>query len=150
MLSVSRVFSFSPTTDRPAAPPPLRPFFFREFQLYGRTGKGRHACRWRLDCQAQEPAAATTTWRACRQANDFNSVPLSRHRPRVLSSSHHRLLFLRLIPSNSISQNLLRIGFVATNVAEYLDSQRKRPPCFDMLVHFAGNGRMLKYRENWW
>jgi len=129
----------------------LHPFFFREFQLYGRTREGRHACRWRLDCQAQEPAAtAAATCRACRQANDFNSVPLSRGSFRLLIIVFSFLASSLFRLTRSLSQKLLRIGFVATNVAEYLNSQCKRAPCFDMLVHFAGNGRLLKYRENWW
>lgn len=117
MLSVSRVFSFSPD------PPPsrVRPSFsFENFNYMDGREKGDTRVVGGLDCQAQEPTTTTTTCRACRQANDFNSVPLSRHGPRVLSSSHRLVSFvvlpfprLILIPPSSTpfaKLNLLRIG----------------------------------------
>ena len=93
---------------------PLSPPFsfcllsFREFQLYGhgredREGLGEKEEKKdrknkletdeRLDCQVQE----ATTCRACRKANDFNSVPLSWH-----AGSE----FLPSLPSLSLSLSL--------------------------------------------
>lgn len=159
MLSVLRVFSFSPATDCPAATatsPRVSLCFFREFQLYGRTKKGdtRVVGDWTAKLRNTAP---TTTCRACRRANDFNSVPLSQH-----GRGSFRLLIVSFVSSSLVSSPhpySAQLGLFhktklssnpATSIAKYLNSQRERPPCFDVLVCFAGNGRMLKYRENWW
>lgn len=149
VLSVSGAFFFS-AAPRPGFCSCVSLFFFREFQLYERTGKRRHACRRRPDCQAQKPATTTTTTcRACRQANDFNSVPLSRHEPRVLSfrspssfvflSSPRFVLIFPPSSAASVKLNLLRIGLVGEHRIFKLPTSSAATA---FLTCFTGSGRM--------
>lgn len=155
VLSVSRVFSFSPAATL------LRTslFFFREFQLYGRSGKGEYTL-----VSTGLPSSGSSDDVPCLSPGkwfQFRSIkPTRAEGPFVFSSSSpsSSRLFPRLLTSflfplvQSLSRNWTFFESVlSTNVAKYLNSfRRERPTCFDVLVCFAGNGRMLKYRENWW
>lgn len=144
VLSVSGAFSFS-AAPRPVSAPVYPSFSFENFNYTNVRGKGDTRVVGDRTAKLRNRRRQRRR-RACRQANDFNSVPLSRHEPRVLSPSSSVFLssprFVLILPPSSaasVKLNLLRIGLVGEHRIFKLPTSSAATA---FLTCFTGSGRM--------
>lgn len=151
-LSVSGIFSFSAAPRQPCIP-----LFLSRISIirtYMNAGNRREIHAYRRDRTAKLRNRRQRRRCACRQANDFNSVPLSRHEPegflssRLLSPLRFRPYFSAQLDHLSVKLNLLRIGLVGEHGIFKL-SMPSRPSRFSHVSPEAVVG-CQEYRENWW